>query len=182
METVRAIKPHRRPTGEYRYLALPGEYAGFSGSAVTVRRLLSTSRSTKLHLSGRIASTGLGRVSQRASRGCDMTRTGASKPIEPTRGSKNWSIKLQEHIMNRHLTAIIEREDDGYVALCPEVDVASQGKTVAEAHDNLQEALGLFFETLRCCCADVAPITSPGAGFAARPISAVPVEYAPADA
>jgi len=49
--------------------------------------------------------------------------------------------------MNRHLTAIIEREDDGYVALCPEVDVASQGKTVAEAHDNLQEALGLFFET-----------------------------------
>ena len=35
--------------------------------------------------------------------------------------------------MNRRLTAIIEREDDGYVALCPEVDVASQGDTVAEA-------------------------------------------------
>lgn len=49
--------------------------------------------------------------------------------------------------MTRHLTAIIEREDNGYVALCPEVDVTSQGDTVAEARDNLEEALGLFFET-----------------------------------
>ena len=38
--------------------------------------------------------------------------------------------------MNRQLTAIVEREGDGYVALCPEVDVASQGDTVAEARDN----------------------------------------------
>lgn len=45
------------------------------------------------------------------------------------------------------LTAIIEREGDGYVALCPELDIASQGKTVEEARDNLQEALELFFET-----------------------------------
>ncbi len=49
--------------------------------------------------------------------------------------------------MNRRLTAIVEREGDGYVALCPEVDVASQGYTVAEARDNLKEALTLFFET-----------------------------------
>ncbi len=49
--------------------------------------------------------------------------------------------------MNRQLTAIIEREGDGYVALCPEVDVASQGDTVAEARENLREALELFFET-----------------------------------
>lgn len=49
--------------------------------------------------------------------------------------------------MTRHLTAIIEREEDGYVALCPEVDIASQGDTVAEARDNLEEALELFFET-----------------------------------
>lgn len=49
--------------------------------------------------------------------------------------------------MTRHSTAIIEREDDGYVALCPEVDIASQGDTVAEARDNLEEALELFFET-----------------------------------
>ena len=49
--------------------------------------------------------------------------------------------------MTRHLTAIVEREADGYVALCPDVDVASQGDTVAEARANLTEALTLFFET-----------------------------------
>lgn len=49
--------------------------------------------------------------------------------------------------MNRKFTAIIERENDGYVALCPELDVASQGDTVDNARKNLQEALELFFET-----------------------------------
>ncbi|MEW6531018.1 MAG: type II toxin-antitoxin system HicB family antitoxin [Thermodesulfobacteriota bacterium] len=49
--------------------------------------------------------------------------------------------------MSRRLTAIIEREGDGYVALCPELDIASQGSTVDEARNNLQEALELFFET-----------------------------------
>ncbi len=49
--------------------------------------------------------------------------------------------------MNKKLTAIIGREDDGYVALCPEVDVVSQGDTVAEARANLEEALTAFFET-----------------------------------
>ena len=49
--------------------------------------------------------------------------------------------------MNRQLTVIIEREDDGYVAFCPEVDVASQGDTIDEARNNLKEALELFFET-----------------------------------
>ncbi len=44
------------------------------------------------------------------------------------------------------LTALIEREDDGYVALCPEVDVASQGDSIEEARNNLMEALELFFE------------------------------------
>jgi predicted RNase H-like HicB family nuclease len=48
--------------------------------------------------------------------------------------------------MIKQLTAIIEKEDDGYVALCPEVDVASQGDTVGEARANLKEALELFFE------------------------------------
>jgi len=47
----------------------------------------------------------------------------------------------------RLLTAIIEREGDGYVALCPELDVASQGDTVEKARANLTEALELFFET-----------------------------------
>lgn len=45
------------------------------------------------------------------------------------------------------MTAIIEREDDGYVALCPELDIASQGGSVEEARINLIEALSLFFET-----------------------------------
>ena len=48
---------------------------------------------------------------------------------------------------SRQLTAIIGREDDGYVALCPELDVASQGDTVELARANLIEALKLFFET-----------------------------------
>ena len=39
--------------------------------------------------------------------------------------------------MTRRLTAIIEREGDGYVSLCPEVDIASQGGTVDEARSNL---------------------------------------------
>ena len=49
--------------------------------------------------------------------------------------------------MNKKLTAIIEREGSGFVALCPELDVASQGDTIDEARKNLQEALELFFET-----------------------------------
>ena len=48
--------------------------------------------------------------------------------------------------MTRSLTAILIREDAGFVALCPEVDVASQGNTVEEAKRNLQEAVELFFE------------------------------------
>lgn len=47
---------------------------------------------------------------------------------------------------NRNFTAIIEREDDGYVSLCPELDIASQGETVEEARRNLAEALELFFK------------------------------------
>jgi len=47
---------------------------------------------------------------------------------------------------SRQFTAIIEREDDGFVALCPELDVASQGDTIEEARRNLQEAVELFLE------------------------------------
>lgn len=46
----------------------------------------------------------------------------------------------------QNFTAIIEKEDDTYVALCPELDVASQGATVEEAKDNLKEAIELFLE------------------------------------
>ena len=48
--------------------------------------------------------------------------------------------------MKRSLTAIIERDGDGYVSLCPELDVASQGDSVEQARANLREALELFFE------------------------------------
>ncbi len=44
-------------------------------------------------------------------------------------------------------TAVIEREGDGYVALRPELDIASQGDIIDEARANLVEALELFFET-----------------------------------
>jgi predicted RNase H-like HicB family nuclease len=48
--------------------------------------------------------------------------------------------------MKRQLTAIIEREGDGYVSLCPELDIASQGESIEQARENLREALELFFE------------------------------------
>ena len=47
----------------------------------------------------------------------------------------------------RTFTAAIHREGDLYVALCPELDVASQGPTVEEARTNLREAVELFLET-----------------------------------
>ncbi len=50
-------------------------------------------------------------------------------------------------MLNQRMTAIIEREDDGFVSLCPELDIASQGTTIEEARANLIEALTLFFET-----------------------------------
>lgn len=49
-------------------------------------------------------------------------------------------------VMSRRLTAIIQRENGGFVALCPELDIASQGETVEAARANLREALELFFE------------------------------------
>ena len=47
----------------------------------------------------------------------------------------------------QRLTAIIEREDDGFIALCPEFDIASEGTSIEEARTNLIEALTLFLET-----------------------------------
>jgi len=47
----------------------------------------------------------------------------------------------------QNFTAAIYREGDGYVALCPELDVASQGDTLEKAHANLKEAVELFLET-----------------------------------
>ena len=48
--------------------------------------------------------------------------------------------------MRDQLTAIIRREEDGYVSFCPELGVASQGDTVDEARLNLQEAVAGFLD------------------------------------
>jgi predicted RNase H-like HicB family nuclease len=48
--------------------------------------------------------------------------------------------------MQKQITVIIEREEDGYVSLCPELDIASQGDSIEEARENLREAVELFFE------------------------------------
>ena len=48
--------------------------------------------------------------------------------------------------MTQCFTAIIKREDDTYVALCPELDIASQGESVSEGRNNLREAIELFLE------------------------------------
>lgn len=48
--------------------------------------------------------------------------------------------------MTNTYTAILEPDEDMMVALCPELDVASQGKTIEEALANLREAIGLFLE------------------------------------
>lgn len=48
--------------------------------------------------------------------------------------------------MTHRLTAVVRAEDGGFVALCPELDIASRGHSVEEARDNLREALELFFE------------------------------------
>jgi predicted RNase H-like HicB family nuclease len=54
----------------------------------------------------------------------------------------------------RRLTAILERDGESFVALCPELDIASQGASIEEARENLVEALTLFFE-----CAEDAEIS-----------------------
>ena len=48
--------------------------------------------------------------------------------------------------MTKQLTAIITPEEDGFVALCPELDIASQGGSQEAACVNLQEAVGLWLE------------------------------------
>lgn len=48
--------------------------------------------------------------------------------------------------MHRQLTAIIEKEGNGFTSLCPELDIASQGDSVENARKNLREAVELFFE------------------------------------
>ena len=46
------------------------------------------------------------------------------------------------------VTCNIAKEDDTYVAICPELDVASQGKTVEEANNNVKDAIFLYLNTI----------------------------------
>ena len=48
--------------------------------------------------------------------------------------------------MSFHITAVIQQEENWYVAKCLENDIASQGKTIDEAMSNLKEALELYYE------------------------------------
>lgn len=54
---------------------------------------------------------------------------------------------------NMNLTAVIEPDEVGFTALCPELDIASQGDNVQLAKENLREAVELFLE-----CADPSEI------------------------
>ena len=56
---------------------------------------------------------------------------------------------MSKHSVHNSFTALLQKEGDGYVALCPELDVASQGTSVEQALANLKEAVELFLE-----CAD----------------------------
>jgi hypothetical protein len=62
---------------------------------------------------------------------------------------------LPPETANMYLTAIVEEEGDGFIALCPELDVASQGESVEQATDNLREAVELLPS-----CADPAEIST----------------------
>lgn len=62
-------------------------------------------------------------------------------------------LRKEEVMASRSYTAIVEKEGTGYVALCPELDVASQGDTLESATVNLKEAVELFLE-----CADPAEV------------------------
>lgn len=64
------------------------------------------------------------------------------------------AAEVRSRVMaTKSYTAIVEKEGSGYVALCPELDVASQGDTVESATANLKEAVELFLE-----CADPAEV------------------------
>ena len=58
------------------------------------------------------------------------------------------------------LSAILQKEGDWYVSLCPEFDIASQGKTVEEAVKNLQEAVELYLEDEDVVLPEAVPIVT----------------------
>ena len=52
--------------------------------------------------------------------------------------------------MHNEFTAIIEKDDDWYIAYCPEVPGANgQGRTIEECKDSLVDAISLILEDRR---------------------------------
>lgn len=45
-------------------------------------------------------------------------------------------------------SAVFNKENGGYSALCPELGVASQGKNIKEAEKNIREAVKLYIDDL----------------------------------
>jgi len=60
----------------------------------------------------------------------------------------------------RTFTAVLHREDDLYVAECPEVGTVSQGATIEDALANLKEATELYLEEFPLPDADRTLITT----------------------
>ena len=58
-----------------------------------------------------------------------------------------WIFKNDERIEMPSLTAVIEKEGNWFVSTCPELGVASQGKTRKEAYAMLAEAVELWLES-----------------------------------
>ena len=55
-------------------------------------------------------------------------------------------VPIRENPMQKQIAIKIEREGDGYISLYPKLDIASQGNSIEEAHNNLREAVELFYE------------------------------------
>ncbi len=49
-------------------------------------------------------------------------------------------------MMTRQFSSVINKENGIYVALCPELDIASQGESIEESLYNLKEAIALYLE------------------------------------
>src|SRR5205823_8729338 len=90
---------------------------------------------------------GAGAANELCDRGHRCEEHNSDSPSGRTGGKRNQvNAPLERTNMSKRLTAIIQAEGDGFVALCPELDIASQGGSIVEARDNLREALELFFE------------------------------------
>ncbi|MEA3355708.1 MAG: type II toxin-antitoxin system HicB family antitoxin [Patescibacteria group bacterium] len=66
----------------------------------------------------------------------------------------------KKEIIINGLNALVWKEDDLYVAKAVEVEIASQGKTRADAKKNLQEALELYFENEKIPSNKISPLST----------------------